>query len=127
MPRVNEIADALNGLLTVTLDKWRPLAARAGVPELIVQHGYAFAYESEAGFESDALGRQIRRRRGVQIEVLTGRDIGAFDRALSSRLTHLVVLPEQGHCPNPLRLSRALAETLRAGGAHFVGQTVKGF
>jgi len=30
------------------------------------------------------------------------------------------VLPEQGHCPNPLRLSRALAMRLRAGGARFV-------
>lgn len=127
MTRVNEIADALHALLTVTLDKWRPLAARAGVPELIRQDGYAFAYESKAAFEADALGREIRRQRGVAIEVLTGRDIHAFDRALSPRLTHLVLLPEQGHCPNPLRLSRALAERLRAGGAHFVGRSAKGF
>jgi D-amino-acid dehydrogenase len=39
MTRVNAIADALHSLLTVTLDKWRPLAERAGVPELIFQQG----------------------------------------------------------------------------------------
>jgi D-amino-acid dehydrogenase len=117
---VNRIADALHALLTVTLDKWRPLAAHAGVPELIVQHGYAFAYQSEAAFAADAPGRQIRAAHGVRIDVLQGPDIVAFDAALSPRLTHLVVLPEQGHCPNPLRLSRALATRLRGGGARFV-------
>ncbi|HET8832082.1 MAG TPA: amino acid dehydrogenase, partial [Casimicrobiaceae bacterium] len=39
--QVARIADALHSLLTVTVDKWRPLAERAGVPELIVQRGYA--------------------------------------------------------------------------------------
>jgi D-amino-acid dehydrogenase len=126
MPQVNRIADALHALLTVTLDKWRPLAAAAGVPELIRQEGYAFAYESAAAFHGDALAREIRRQRGVAMDVLTGHDIRAFDRALSPRLTHLVVLPEQGHCPNPLRLSRALAARLAAGGAQFVTRTVKG-
>ena len=127
MTRVNAIADALHALLTVTLDKWRPLAERAGVPELIVQQGYAFAYESEAAFAGDALGREIRRRRGVAMEVLTGPAIREFDGALSSSLTHLVLLPEQGHCPNPLRLSRALAERLRAGGARFVDTAARAF
>ncbi len=125
--RVNRIADALHALLTVTLDKWRPLAARAGVPELIVQRGYAFAYESAAGFAGDSLGRELRRAHGVQLDVLTGDAIREFDPALSPRVTHLVVLPEQGHCPNPLRLSRALAERLRAGGARFVRQAASGF
>jgi D-amino-acid dehydrogenase len=127
MARVTQIADALHRLLTCTLDKWRPLAARAGVPDLIVQNGYAFAYESEAAFLSDALGREIRRRRGVKIELLVGPAIREFDPALSPRITHLVMFPEQGHCPNPLRLSRALAERLQGDGAHFVRHRAKGF
>ena len=125
--RVDAIADALHALLTVTLDKWRPLAVRAGVPELIVQDGYAFAYESEAGFAADALGREIRRRRGVAIDVLTGAAIREFDPALAPGITHLVRLPEQGHCPNPLRLSRALAQRLRDGGATFVQASATAF
>lgn len=125
--RVNAIADALHSLLTVTVDKWRPLAAQAGVPELIVQRGYAFAYQSDAGFRDDALGREIRLARGVTIEVLTGDAIRDYEPALSPRLTHLVVLPEQGHCPNPLRLSRALAARLQADGAQFVRRSAKAF
>jgi glycine/D-amino acid oxidase-like deaminating enzyme len=127
LPQVNRIADALHALLTISIEHWRPLAARAGVPELIVQQGYAFAYESQAGFDADALGREIRRAHGVAIDVLQGPDIPAFEPALSPRLSHLVVLPEQGHCPNPLRLSRALAERLREGGARFVNRAADAF
>src|SRR4029079_3015629 len=99
----------------------------AGVPELVVQNGYAFAYESSAGFEADALGREIRAAHGVRIDVIKGRDITAFDPALSPRLTHLVLLPEQGHCPNPLRLSRALAQRLSADGARFIESAARTF
>lgn len=127
LARVNQIADALHPLLTPTLEKWRPLAAWAGVPELIRQDGYAFAYESEAGFLADTLGRELRMARGVKIEVLKGGEVREFDPALSPKITHLVILPEQGHVPNPLRLSRALAERLRASGADFVTQAARDF
>jgi D-amino-acid dehydrogenase len=124
---VNRIADALHALLTVSLAKWRPLAERAGVPELIVQRGYAFAYESAQAFDDDALGRALRAARGVAIDVVTGKAIRELEPALSEAVTHLAVLPEQGHCPNPLRLSRALATRLRAGGAAFFARSATGF
>ena len=127
LERVNAIADALHSLLDGTVLKWRPLAEWAGVPELIRQEGYAFAYRSEAAFLGDALGRQLRLARGVKVEVLTGGAIREFEPALAPETTHLVLLPEQGHVPNPLRLSRALAERLRAGGAAFVAREVTGF
>lgn len=127
LARVNQIADALHPLLDTTIAKWRPLAEWAGVPELIRQDGYAFVYESEAAFLGDALGRELRTARGVKIEVLTGGAIREFDPALSPAITHLVVMPEQGHVPSPVRLSRALAQRLRAGGASFVAQAAKGF
>lgn len=127
LERVNAIADALHPLLDRTIEKWRPLAQWAGVPELIRQDGYAFAYRSAAAYAGDALGRELRRARGIQIEVLEGQQIRDFDPALSSELTHLVLLPEQGHVPNPLRLSRALAARLLAGGATFVKRAATDF
>ncbi|HVF65535.1 MAG TPA: FAD-binding oxidoreductase [Casimicrobiaceae bacterium] len=127
LARVNAIADALHPLLDCTIAKWRPLAAYASVPDLIRQDGYAFAYASAAGYESDALGRKLRRDRGIVIDVIEGPAIREFDPALSPQLTHLDVLPEQGHVPNPLRLSRALATRLRGGGASFVERKATGF
>jgi len=120
MERVNAIADALHALLDPTVERWRPLAAWAGVPELIRQDGYAFVYESERAFAADSLGRELRRAHGVRIEVLQGGAVRELDPALSPSITHLVLLPEQGHVPNPLRLSQALASRLREGGAAFV-------
>lgn len=127
MSRVNTIADALHRLLDPTIEKWRTLAAWAGVPELIRQDGYAFAYESQAGFDADHLGRELRIARGVRIDVLHGPEVREFDPALSSSITHLVVMPEQGHVANPLRLSQSLAHRLSAGGARFVRQRATGF
>jgi len=127
MPRVIAIADALHALLDPTVAKWRVLAAWAGVPELIRQDGYAFAYRSAAAFEGDALGRRLRRERGVAIEVIEGAAVRECDPALSSEITHLVVLPEQGHVPNPLRLSQALAARLQAGGAKLLHRRALGF
>jgi len=127
MERVEKIADALAPLLAPTVRKWRPLAAWAGVPELIRQDGYALAYETDAGFLGDALGRRLREERGVRIEILRGDEIRAFDASLSPHLRHLVLLPEQGHCPNPLRLSRALARRLLDDGTQLLARTATGF
>ncbi len=124
---VNRIADALFPLLDASIAKWQPLAHWAGVPELIRQDGYAFVYESEAAFRGDTLGRKLRQDRGVRIEVLTGGAIREFDPALSPRITHMSLMPEQGHVPSPIRLSRALAERLRAGGASFISRAATGF
>ena len=117
---VERTADALFPLLDSTLEHWRPLAAWAGVPELVRQEGYAWAYESEGAFLGDAYGRELRRKRGVQIEVLEGDAVREFEPTLSPSVTHLVHMPEQGHCPNPLRLSQALAQRLRREGARIV-------
>ena len=127
LKKINEIADALYPLVDTSIAKWLPLADRAGVRELIVQKGYAFAYESATGFAADSLGREIRTSRGVKIEVITGPEIQEFDPVLSPHLTHLVYLPEQGHCPSPIRLSRALADTLKINGAKFHNFEVKAF
>ena len=118
--RVNAIADALYPLVDSTLEYWRPLAAWAGVPELVRQDGYAWIYESDAAFQGDAFGREMRRKRGVKIEVLTDGAVREYEPTLSPSITHLVRFPEQGHSPNPLRLSQALATRLQSEGALFV-------
>jgi D-amino-acid dehydrogenase len=125
--RVAAIADALHALLDPALGRWHALAAWAGVPELVQQRGHAFAYASAHAFAAAAFGRELRKQHGVTIDVLEGGAIREFEPALSPSITHLVVLPQQGHCANPLRLSRALAERLRQGGASFVQRAVQAF
>lgn len=125
--KVNRIADELAPLLRQTIEKWRPLADWAKVPDLIREQGWAIVYESAAAYEGDALGRELRSARGVEIQVLQGPAIREFAPGLSPRITHMVWLPEQGHCPSPLRLSRALAAALQASGATFCHGYATGF
>lgn len=125
--RVNAIADALHALLDPSIEEWRVLARWAGAPELIRQDGYAFVYESEAAFQGDALGRELRQARGVKIEILTGGQIRELEPALSAKLTHMTWMPEQGHVPHPLRLSRQLATALATAGAGFVRSEARDF
>ncbi len=125
--RVEAIAAALHALLDPALAEWRALAQWAGVPELVVQRGHAFAYTSVDAFAADAFGRALRERFGVRIDVLAGAAIREFEPQLAPAVARLVVLPDQGHTPNPLRLAQALAARLAAGGARFVQATARAF
>jgi D-amino-acid dehydrogenase len=127
MTRVAAIADALKPLVDPSVDRWRTLAQWADVADVIRQEGYAFAYESEAAFDADRLGRALRGARGVRVEVLTGGAIREFEPALAPAITHLAVMSEQGHVTSPIRLSRALAARLQAGGATFVRERALDF
>lgn len=125
--QVRGIADDLHTLLAPTLEYWRPLAQWAGVPELIQQNGWAVAYESEAAFQGDRFGWQLRAEHGVQIEYLEGQAIRDLEPALAAKFTHMAYLPEQAQCVNPLRLSRALLSTLEGHGVRLVQACVQDF
>src|SRR5690606_4721013 len=75
LEQVERTCDEMRAFLGVALERWRPLAAWAGVPELVQRNGWAVVHESEQGYRDDALGWRLRRERGVEIHVLQGRAI----------------------------------------------------
>jgi D-amino-acid dehydrogenase len=109
LARVHRIAASLRPLLKQTLDTWRPLAQWAGAPDLIRQDGYLILYETEAGFQADALGMQLRRDHGVVCEPLAAEDIRRMEPNLRDVFIKGYFLPEQGHVRSPLRLTQSLA------------------
>jgi D-amino-acid dehydrogenase len=114
LQRVAASADAMNALLAPTWDAWLPLAQWAGASSLIRRDGWAAAYRSKAALDGDALGWQLRTDRGVRMETLTGLSVREFDPNLSPEITHLLHLPDQGHCLDPLGLCQALARAVLA-------------
>jgi len=104
----------MNALLAPTWDAWLPLAQWAGASGLIRRAGWAAAYRSKAALDGDALGWQLRTDRGVRVETLTGLSVREFDPNLSPAITHLLHLPDQGHCLDPLGLCQALARAVLA-------------
>ena len=117
LDRVVASADAMHTLLAPTWDAWLPLAQWAGASALIRRDGWAAAYRSKMALDGDALGWRLRTERGIRIDTLTGRSVREFDPNLSPAITHLLHLPDQGHCLDPLGLCQALARAVLAHGA----------
>jgi len=107
--RIPGIARALRSLLGGTFEAYAPLLAAAGAADLVRQTGYLFVYESAAGLAGDARSWRIRREHGVVCEEIGRERIREMEPALRDIYTHGVWLPEQGHCVNPERLTKALA------------------
>ena len=117
LDRVVASADAMHTLLAPTWDAWLPLAQWAGASALIRRDGWAAAYRSKMALDGDALGWRLRTERGIRIDTLTGHSVREFDPNLSPAITHLLHLPDQGHCLDPLGLCQALARAVLAHGA----------
>ena len=124
LDRVVASADAMHTLLRPTWDAWLPLAQWAGASALIRRDGWAAAYRSKAALDGDALGWRLRTERGIRIETLTGGAVREFDSNLSPSITHLLHLPDQGHCLDPFRLCQALAHAVLAQGVGAAGDPV---
>jgi D-amino-acid dehydrogenase len=116
--RVVASADAMHTLLAPTWDAWLPLARWVGASALIRRDGWAAAYRSRAALDGDALGWRLRTERGVRINTLMGSAVREFDPNLSPLITHLLHLPDQGHCLDPLALCQALARAVLGQSGH---------
>jgi len=125
--RVKEIADALHSLQSRLFDAYEPLIAEAGAGHLIRRDGKLFVYESRAAFDSDSLGVELRRRRGVELEDLDGEDIRRMEPALGPNVACGRFQQGTGHTVDPLRLTQALADSFTANGGTVLRERVTGF
>ncbi|MCK6454887.1 MAG: FAD-dependent oxidoreductase [Alphaproteobacteria bacterium] len=125
--RVEEIADGVRALLAPTFDNYAPLARDAGAEHLVhAGSGQMYVWRSEAAFRGDAYGLELRRRRGVDIQVLGRDEIRQHDPALAPIFEKAVLLPQHGHCSDPFRLVRLLAEHVARRGGTILRREVRG-
>jgi len=124
LSRVEQIADALRPLLRQTFDAYAPLAAHAGVADMIRQTGYVVAYDTRAALVRDALPWKLRRDRGVQMEELDGAGIRDKVPQLGGSHQAGLYLPEQGYVTNPERLTKSLAVQFQKDGGKILQRKV---
>src|SRR6202048_3584449 len=124
---VREQARALRGLLAPTVDMHRELAASVGAADLIQRSGLLIVYRSEASFAADAAANRLRAENGVKIDELNQDELRQIEPTLSPDYTRARFISENGHCRNPLRLSRSLAEGLVANGGDIRRERAEGF
>jgi D-amino-acid dehydrogenase len=129
--KVHAQARALRPLVGATLDALMPLVRDAGADDLVHRLGHLYVYRSAQSLRGDRLAWQLRRENGVEIDEFDADQLRQLEPALSRDYRHGILVRENGHTLNPLRLVQRLVEQfLRSGGkiirAHAVGFRLDG-
>ena len=121
---VERSAAALSALIRPVFDSYKPLLAETKAEDLVRRHGQLYVYQSEAAYQGDAFGWELRRRHGAEFEVLSAEQIRQAEPSLAPIFTKAVSLPEHGYCIDPFGLVQALADSVRRNGGTIVPQRV---
>jgi len=125
--KVRAQAHALRPLVGPTLDALNVLVSAAGAEDLIHRLGHLYVYRSAESLAKDRLAWELRRENGVEIDEFDADELRQLEPALSRDYVRGVLVRENGHTSNPLRLvERLLAHFVRLGG-EFVHARAHGF
>jgi len=126
--RIEELSTAIANLVVPGIDSYRQLLNDSDVPTQLIRHnGCLYLYETEAikrGAEAD---NDLRRARGINIDVLGPDETKQMLPSLGIPVAGAVLATESGHTINPLGLSQALADLIRGDGGTFLRARVTGF
>ncbi|HEX9464444.1 MAG TPA: FAD-dependent oxidoreductase [Alphaproteobacteria bacterium] len=125
--RVQAEARALRSLLKPSLDCLAPLVKAAGAEDLVFRLGHLFAYRSEANFARERGAWALRRDNGITWDEFNADELRQLEPALARDYRYGIVVRENGHIGNPLRLVQCLAETLTRNGGTIRRARVAGF
>lgn len=134
---VNYYATAMAGLLHDSLDQHRALAQGTPAATYITDEDFCFGYPTRADFEADQYGWDIRSKNGVDYEVVSGAEFGAYDPLYANNFGTVVRCKNHGRISDPGAYVKALAAHFQAEGGTLViaevtdaireGETTKGF
>jgi D-amino-acid dehydrogenase len=115
--RVHAAARALRPLVGATLTALEPLVREAGAQDLVHRLGHLYVYRSAESLKKEWLAWELRRENGVEIDEFDADELRQLEPALSRDYVRGVLVRENGHTSNPLRLVESLlAHVLRSGG-----------
>jgi D-amino-acid dehydrogenase len=125
---VERIATGIRALLEDVFDNYAPLLKAAGAEHLVHSRaGQMYVWRTRGAFDGDQYGLKLRRDRGVTIDVLDQHEIRQREPALAPIFEVGAVFPQHGHCSNPFRLVRMLAEQFQRNGGAILKRSVTGF
>lgn len=125
--KVAQATDARSALMHRLFEAWDPLIAAAGAQHLVERKGWLMAFESEAAFRGAQYGLDLRRQRGIEVQVLDQGEVRDLEPGLSRRVVRGVYLPQPGHTLDPLRLTQALVAHFAATGGTVLRREVRDF
>lgn len=125
--RVEANAAARQSLLDKVHEALDPLIADANAGHYMSQTGLMFTFESEAAFQGAAYAFDLRRRNGVQLDLLDGNEARQVQPALSKNVVRAYRVPNFSHTVDPMRLVKALASLFEQRGGKMLSRAVSGF
>ena len=125
--RVEEISIALREICQPALDAYLPLMDMAGATSLVRRGGWLTVYESDEAFAAAGESLALKRRRGVNFEVLPAEEVRQMEPRLAPTIRHAVHFSDYSWVTSPLALSQSLAEAFQRNGGELRHATVTGF
>ena len=125
--RVETISCALAALLGNAVETWADLVRGTQGERYLTSRGWIHGFETETAFTGMQSFIELRRRRGVRVEILDPRDLRDLEPAAAPIFRRVVYLPDTAFVTSPVRLIRALADTFVAAGGKFAQVRVNGF
>ncbi len=125
--RAEAIADVRADLLRRVNDAYAPLLEDAGARNMVHDLGLLMLFESERSRVNVEFALEMRRRRGIKIEDLSGDEAREMEPALGPLIERGVFFPEVCQTVSPLRLTQRLVRHFQDRGGTLRRETVKGF
>lgn len=125
--RVEAIADARAALLVRSGEAFESLLSEIGHGELVEKTGLIHTFQSSAALARAAFAVEMRRKRGVRLQTLTGDELREIEPALSDGVAAGVWYPDVRTCVNPQRMTELIAGAFVASGGRIVKAVAKGF
>ncbi len=123
--RVSNIAQALDPLVSKSMQAHLALADLSAARELIRPVGWLKVYKSDAGFAETVLERELMTRHGVNFSILTAAEVADLEPQLNrDAYTRGVFQPDSGFVNYPTALTQAYFEGARQRQAQYIQESV---
>ena len=120
-------ARARQSLLDKVHEAIDPLIDEAGAQALMKSAGLMFTFESEAAFQKATYAFELRKRNGVDLDLLDGNEARQVEPNLSENIIRAYRVANFSNTTDPLRLVQALAQLFLARGGTYHRAEVRGF
>lgn len=115
--RLPAIADAMNALNRPNVRLYQQHLRGTGQENLLADSMYVHAFRNREKLDIKALAWQLRRERGVPLEVVEQGELQDLEPELSAEYTAAILIKNQARATDPGALGQALMEKSRQQGA----------
>jgi len=122
--RVEAISVALARLLELAPKSYAALTTGSAAGRYVHSGGVLYTYETDGSFAGARSALELRRRRGIDFDIVHGAELHRLEPALAPSIKHGVFFPKTMFCSDPRGLVRALAEDFTSRGGRLIRDEV---